>query len=639
MKKKKPVTKYRRVATILWTVAILIAAIGVFWLPWHLGSSTPVVGESYAFGFNNRAGILALGVSIFLGAAACYFSGKPAVAYKWIQASPRLFPPWKEARAEYALLIGISALMAAFILFWSSYLVDPAWCEARGFIYGMDLLALGQVPYTDFMYNYGPATIYLPLWLSNLSGGFFSIEQSYAMVMVFFTIGGFVALFAFLRSLEIPTSLRPLVLGVALLVWTCLTMGLQYGPLRFLIVPISLVFLDSVAARQSGRGIAALVWIGVAAAIAAAVSLAISPEMGISTTVAVAAYGFILMLRRWFAGAAACLLGAGIVFAATLLGYHGYLDSVFAFGSGGGNFPIYPNLHNICLVVISLITLSPLIASALANPTEKRAPLALALAVGGGMLLPVAFGRCDPGHVIANSVIPALMMFPAAAGKVAFRIWISVFALLSVILYQVSYWTVYTGNFTYGIQWHEFYQTHPEQVATWKAKWDALRLSTPGGAALHWSKVLPFPEELEQLTSKGRVLLTNSSEGNLWLARFLLLQKQPPREYFDAYSQGASTPAQIERKVKEDRVYQFLIVPQSAITPLSGTIDLGAYQQGTSSFLSKLFLFPVNSEVKNSPYLPDTEYARRILGYFEPMGRYNSYVILRRKALSASGAP
>jgi len=339
-------------------------------------------------------------------------------------------------------------------------------------------------------------------------------------------------------------------------------------------------------------------------------------------------------LRRSIPGAVSCWLASAFVFAVTLLVFPHYLDSVFAFGSGGSNFPIYPNAHNLCLVGVCLLTLSPLIASALAEPAEQRAPLALALAVGGGMILPAAFGRCDPGHVMNNTMIPAMMMFPlaTAVNKWAFRAWTAVYAVLFVILSQISYWNQYVVNFQYGIQMHKFYESHPDLVASWKAKWDALRLSTPHGSNLYWSKVLMYPQELEALTSKGRVLLTSGNEGNLWLARFLLLQNPPPREYFQAYSQGATAPAQIDQKIREDRAYEFLIVPQVVMAGL-GQIDLDAYRRGTCAFLSKLFLFPVDSEIKNPPYLPDSEYARRTLEYYKPIAQYRgSYLILQRKA-------
>ena len=639
--KKKPKAnapaKSSGVGTILWLLAIAVATMGVFWLPWQIPFSAPVVGESYALGFNNHVGVLALGLSIFLGAAACWF-GVRAAAFKWLQQNPRFFPPWREAPAEYIVLICFSTLMAGFILFWSSYLVDPAWCEARGFIYGMDLLAVGQVPYRDFMYNYGPATIYLPLWLSDASRGLLSFEQAYAVILVLFTIGGFAALFVFLRSLELPKLARSFILGLVLIVWTSLSMGLQYTPLRFFIVPLSLVFFDAVAVRQAMGGIGQVVRIALAAAVTVGACLAISPEMGIAATVAVASYAFVLVLRRSIAGAAACFLGAVIVFAATLFVFPGYLDSVFAFGSGGGNFPIYPNLNNLCMVAMSLIVLPPLIVSAVTNSEEKKSPLALSLAVGGGMLLPAAFGRCDPGHVGINGAILIIMMFPAAAaaGKMAFRIWMGVYAIIWMVLLEYSYWTQYIPNFTSAESMHDYYQAHPDQVAAWKAKWSALLLSSPHGKDLHWSKVLPFPEGLDQLTSKGRVLLTSSNEGNLWLARYLLLQRDPPREYFHAYSQGASTPAQIETKVQQDRAYQFLIAPESVVGLVGHKIDPAAYQEGTDSFLSRILFFPVTSEVKNSPYLPDTEYAARMLNYYKIIGRYESYLILEQNPTVAT---
>jgi hypothetical protein len=186
---------------LLWIASIMTAAIGVFWLPWHCASSIPVPGESYAFGFNNKVGILALGASIILGIAASYVGGRRTEGYQWLTVSPRFFPSWSEAKAEYRILIAACLLWSTWILFWGGYLVDPAWCESRGFYYGMDLLALGRVPYRDFMFNYGPATLYLPYWLSSLSGVGLSFEQAYPVILALFTSGGFVALFMILDRL------------------------------------------------------------------------------------------------------------------------------------------------------------------------------------------------------------------------------------------------------------------------------------------------------------------------------------------------------------------------------------------------------------------------------------------------------
>jgi hypothetical protein len=640
--RKKSVVKSRKArpqkarsseaGTVLWILSIAVAALGVFWLPWMLSSTTPAVGESYVLGFNNRVGVLALGLSILLGTAGCYLGVRRPDACEWFEENPRLFPRWKEARGEYWIFLSISVLTAAVIGFWTSYIVDPSWCEARTGLHGIDLLAVGQVPYRDFMYQYGPALIYFPFWLSKISAGLISFERSFAIFLVVFSIAGFVALFSFLRSLQIPR--RGLIAGIAFAAWAGgPSLGIHYTPIRFLVVPGALVLFDAAATRLSAGGGKASILLGLAAMAAVAAGLAISPEMGVSTAAGVFAYGFILLLRRSVSGALTCWLGATLIFAGTLLTFPGYLDSILDFTAGENNFPIYPDLDNLCMVAVSLLTLPPLIASALVNPAQKKAPFALAVAVGGGMLLPVAFGRCDPGHVTYNSLILALVMFPATAsiGRIAYRIWIGVFAVLYVILNQVSYWNTYVVNFAEGIRLHDYYRAHPDLVASWKAKWDQLRLSTPHGSDLHWSKVLPYPDGLDQITSKGEVLMTGNCEGNMWLSRYLLLQKVPAHEYFDAFGLGASTPGQIDRRVREDMTYQFLMVPEQIVGLVNGKVNLDYYQQWITTFLSKLFLYPVTSKIKYSPFFPDAEYARRLLVSYKPIGRYQSFIVLEKQ--------
>jgi hypothetical protein len=612
-------------------LAIPVALLGVFWLPWHVPYSTPVPGESYALGYNNKAGILALAFAIALAAGACWAVHRKS-ACAWIEEAPRLFPPWREARFEYLLLAGFSLLMAGFILFWSGYLVDPAWCEARGFIYGMDLLAVGQVPYRDFMYNYGPATIYLPFWLSNLTHGALSFEQAYGIFVALFTVLGLLGIFVFFRVLVIPPRVRPWLLLLALGVWVAESMGLQYTPFRFFVVPMALIGFHQAVIRCKGAGARSLALIALAAIAAVFVCLAVSPEMGIAAALGVMAYAFVLLLARSFARAAVAFAGAILVFVIALIVFPGYLDSVLAFSAGGANFPLFPNLTNLSMVAIALIVLPPLLVSAIKHPGEGTAPLALALAVGGGMLLPVAFGRCDPGHVAINSEILLFLMFPAAAaaGRLAFRSWVAVYALIWVFLVQWSYWSQYIPNFQYAINAHESYRAHPEQVAAWKSKWDAARQTAPHGKDLHWSKVLPFPQGLDQLTAKGPTLLASGNEGTLSIARFLILQNPPPREYFQAYGQNASTPSQVTTKAAQDSAYEFIIIPSFAVSLVGHTINLNAYQQSTDAMLSRLLFFPVSSDAVNQPYFPDSDLAARLLPNYTAIAQFSGFVILRR---------
>jgi hypothetical protein len=619
-------------AALLWFAAIAVAILGIFWLPWLLSPTVPSQGDSYVLGFNNRVAILAFALAILLATAASFFSSRPRRAYQWLAATPRLFPPWSEAPVEYAILITFTVIKCGLLWFWSQYLVDIAWCEARMFVYDINLIALGQVPYRDFMFIYGPGTLYVPYWLYHLSGTALSIEQSYGIVSLLFDAAGFLAVFLFLRSLEIEKPVRWLILLICLAMWTNTSMGLQYTVIRFFGVAASLILLDFVARRQSGDGapsLIALIPLGLAATAATAICLSISPDIGLAGAAGVAAYGLVLWLRRSAPRALVCWAGALFTFAATLALFPGYLQSIFDISSGTNTFPVFPSFHNILMVAIVLTIIPALITSALGNLEEARAPLTLALAIGGGMMLPAAFSRCDPGHIIINSTIPTLMMFPAALamGKRAFRAWMVVYVLGFLVFSQVTYWmpSGYLNNFKVGIQEHEFYAQHPDVVALWKAKWDALLASSPNGKKLHWSNVLPFPDALDRFTSQGTMVLTAGSEWNFAVARYLLLQRQPPFDYFGAYTLGAVTPPEVQTKVQQDSAYPFLLVPNWALAPLGGHIDMEVYRKNENAALSATIAFPVNSVPKHVPYFPDTEFVRQMLDNYKPVSRFQNF--------------
>jgi len=623
----------KKAAKLLWILAIMTAAIGVFWLPWYCPLSTPVPGESYAFGFNNKIGILALGASIFLGITASYLGCGQVEGYLWLSERPRFFPSWSETKAEYSILILACILWSTWIFFWGGYLVDPAWCEARGFYYGIDLLALGRVPYQDFMFNYGPTMLYLPYWLSFLSGGRLSFEQAYPIILALFTCGGFVALFMILHLLNLSKSRRIISLVLLLISWGGFSMGLQYSPLRFVIVPACLILLDAFGRRQELGDFWGLSKMWVYSVFAVLACFSISPEMGIAGGVAVAAYGLILLLRFSFSLGISCFLGVFVAVVLVLRVFPNYLLSVFAFASGGSNFPIYPNLHNLTLVCLSLFIIPALISPALYNPSEKRSPLAAALGVAGGMLLPAAFGRSDPGHVYYNGLLPIIIMFSATAAMGAewFRRWALYYVTVFVVIFQFSYWNHYYGNYLSAIRMHRFYEQNREMVDVWKSQWDRLKKTSPNGENLHWSKVLPFPEELLKFAEHGPMLLTSGDEGNYWLARFLNLQRVLPPDFFHAFSQGASTREQIDKRVVESSAYKFLVTPEFVFAPLAGPINLEAYSRGVSDFLSKLLIFPVNSKATRSPYFPNTEYTGRMMNYFDPVIKFNDFLILQKK--------
>jgi hypothetical protein len=476
----------------------------------------------------------------------------------------------------------------------------------------------------------------VPYGLSWLSGGDLSFERAYLVTMVLFTVVGFGMLFAVVRTLALPAKERAISLGLSLLAWAAINMGLHYTPLRFFVVPGCVVFLDAATwrARTAAGGIGVAVRVVLAAGFATFACLAVSPEMGIAGSAAIIAYSVPLWMAGRRGDALHVCAGCLALNVAMLLTLPNYLLSVMAFASGGSNFPIYPNLHNLALVGMALCVLPQVLASSFYKPSDRRSGLAMGLAVGGGMMLPAALGRCDPGHVFINTTVLATLMFGAAwaMGRRAWVVWAALYTLLFIVMLQYSYWSHYYGNYVVASEMRQFYEANPAVVGEWKQKWDQMRQANPCGADLYWSSTLPFPQELENLAEQGEIMLTTGNEWNLFLARFLVLQKRHSPDYFHAYSQGAVTPSQIERKVRECLAARFLLIPVGVLSPLQGEIDLKAYERGTHSFLSNLLLFPVRSPIRRAPYLPDTEIVERLFEYFEPIGQYQNYVILKRKA-------
>jgi hypothetical protein len=81
------------------------------------------------------------------------------------------------------------------------------------------------------------------------------------------------------------------------------------------------------------------------------------------------------------------------------------------------------------------------IVAAFRQPQDSQSALAMRLAIGGGMTLPAALGRCDPGHVFINSTVLLPLVFAAAAARAPrWAIgWGAVYAVAFIVLAQFSY--------------------------------------------------------------------------------------------------------------------------------------------------------------------------------------------------------
>lgn len=621
---------------IISIVAFAAACMAMFVIPWFFPRTQPVLGESYALGFNNRLAVVGLCVVIIAAAVARLFCPNVAEDARktlgWF-ANDGWQALFNASKLEYVILGLFCFFMTQFILWWDGILVIPYWGEADYFLSRIDLVALGYQPYTDFHYLYGPLQLYCPLWLDRATAGIIGIEAAYTYFVVAETVLGCCCLFIFLKALSVAEWSKPWVLLLSLIIWLPLSMGLQYAPLRFTAVPCAIVMLQA-AHRRSQSTIAGQAILFCASTIGLATALMLSPEMGIVFAASVTAFAGVLAMRRDWPGFVTCATSVTVV--ATVVQYllPDYLRGLKAFAAGAMNFPIYPNLHNMLIAGVATYALSKLAVAAIANPWATQAPLAAAIGGASALLLAPSLGRCDPGHVMINSLMLLLLMFPAsiAFGRQGERAWLATFAVLFVLLNQVSYWGHYWPNFKQALAIADFYEKNPATVLSWKDSWDKRREEAVKGSLLNWKRTVPFPDwaNREEMLHKGVSLPLS---GDIGLERYVKLQPNFRPSFHPVPKPDIHGPSDVERAVADVSKETIAILPEWAVATATSNqaLDRRAYERQTSHFLSGLMIYPLSCVAVNEPFVPEIELCRRVMAASTVVGTGAGVVVVRTK--------
>jgi hypothetical protein len=352
--------------------------------------------------------------------------------------------------------------------------------------------------------------------------------------------------------------------------------------------------------------------------------------MGIAATVGLLACASICLFSQRVSmglGTLAGLLLGGGIFS---LSFPGYLYGVLSFSSGANNFPIYPDLVNLLLLGAALLIIPGLLSSAWRGKADGRALLGAALAAAGLLLLPASLGRCDPGHVAINGFIIFVLMFAAMAsfGRVFLNVWMAIFAVVFVLMGQLSYWDGYRGLYAQVFQIRDAYAANPALIQQWQEAWGFQR-SWSASTHLDWRKTVPFPSGLEDLVKDKKVGIPFGAD--IGIERLLKLQNKFGIIYHESPIPEWYAPKDIERAARECAAFDLLLVPDSISKQASGSIDMESYRRGISDFLSGLMLYPVHSVLKNSPYIPEVELAQTLLPKCDEVGRFPGYVVLKPK--------
>lgn len=607
---------------------VLAGALGIFVVPWFVPHSEPVASASYTLGFNNIVASLAL--AALLTALFVWFLRRPVQEGSVIEKAlaEMLAPPGSGARS-LGLLIAFGTMAVATIallLAWYQVLPFINFGEFGADVSRLDLMVLGLKPHVDFQYNYGPAMLYPAYWLYSALGGKMSIDAAYCVILLTHWAAGLSLLFYTVGTLCRGRNGTVVFLCVSLAVFN-LSMGVGYSPLRFLLPLACLLFLHRTFCKWSDNGTAGLARLAAVAALLSLASLSISPEMGISTSAGIIAFFAALFFtphRRYSILALVPLVALGVavfVFSAN------YLEGVFSVGGGANNFPIFPTPHVLFLVAAGCLVL-PRLGVIGVRERNPNGALAIGLVIALGLLLPAAFGRCDPGHLLFNGLGIAVLFLALAIripNRVAASLMTITYLLIHPIIGNIATFPFLRDPVEDAIDFRRAIAKHfpffNEELN--EGIWRAASTTSNG---LRYGKLAPFASDLPSLLRYDVIGMPfYSSEV---VDRFIKLSGRFSPQYHSGVNIQLYTPADVARKIRDLRTASILLVPK----------DHQRYpvvvNETDRAFLSKLLFFPKQliPPPRRNPYLPGREVMKHIQDNFVVVDTFRTFDIWSRKS-------
>jgi hypothetical protein len=419
----------RRLEIPLFPAALVVLVAGACLLPYRLPPSRFVTGASFEVGFNNTVAylwfLLFLPVPVVFAAR---LLGRGATATERAEGAGR-----RTAGRVLALVVVSHVLLFAAVWAYKGRFI---FAEALYFQMLLYRMTLGEVPYADFSFYYGPSMLYPAYWLTRLVG----LDAGYALWFVGTYVAGLVALHALLGA-ALPSA-RPrsrwfLLLAAGLLTpWT----GLNVTFLRFLL-PSVVFFAVARALDRGGAARLALATLAltfavlysfeVAALSVAATLLVVGARLGERPLAAlVPALGRLIgaevergatpgataspavLLGRAVGPLAAALLAAALAFSAidpSGRALRLYPEIALSYSAGAHNVPIYPNLPFLTLVGLTVYA-----GAAGLHAIVRRWPSTDATVLVAYLILALltqrgAFGVSEPTH-FAFFGLPTLLL-------------------------------------------------------------------------------------------------------------------------------------------------------------------------------------------------------------------------------------
>ncbi|MEN6405887.1 MAG: hypothetical protein ABFC77_05385 [Thermoguttaceae bacterium] len=625
-------------------VIVLLAAYGVFCLPYRFPPSEVTQSLAYLVGFNNRVGVMAaiLAVGLLTLRAIFWSSDSPervdGLFNVGHEKSQRRFPSMPVSILFFFIAVYLVVQIAV-------YLCVPSltmWGETISCLPRLELGWRYHLPlYREIDWAYGPTLFYLPVVAIEIGWGFgVNPEVSYLVSLGLATIVGLWLLFYVVDSFRVKAWARVLIFSVAAICCCNDSLGVNYTLLRFMLPYAAILFVhrrlektddvgdgrDALRPRPKttnpdsrGRKIgkrrtvleSALKACGWCFVCALAV-LSVSVEIGLAYVAAQLAYA---MYRGWFGHRYWywTILATAAAPVAIFLAFPGCFQSMAAFSKGGNAFPILPGPH-IVFYLACLFWVVPIVLKACATrQPHAGTPLLLAWAVMAVMLVAPVLGRCDFGHVMFNGLGLFLLVFVVLCKN--HPRWVSIYAASVVLLFSVLASVL-----------SMIYASHDGgQLAS--------VLATFGGSP----KVLDIQPSLLvsglELEKYEKIAVPFSIDFGTrkWLietGRFL------PQHHPDHVN--VLSPADLERRLQGLSKADAVLVPEQTLA-FRGMSEsqfqdvkkkqIAMDEKWNAVTAGILLCCPTSFKTQQTPFLPRLEEARYIAAHFTPCRKYRGWVL------------
>lgn len=603
----------------LYALTLVLGAWFIFVLPWHIPPVKRALSDSYNLGFTNAVATLGTGITLLLLTGVLLLQCKR----RWICDSffDRLSDTFNSShlgvltRRDWQLWGLFSFLTGAGItLFWL-WLPFHYYGEMLTFIPYSEMILLGQKPYTQFHFHYGPLLVYLPVWFVWLSGGNFGVDLGYCLSLVLCSSVGLFLLAYCTTLLAPPVRAGTFSLLAIVFATNMLGMGLNYTALRFATPLAALLWLHC-SARQNNpeQSVSSAPRLGAVSAAGATFCFAISPETGIAYFIGSLLYlGVFTSTQERKANVVITgLLGVAATAIFLLALTPVYFLNVWSFGSGAFNFPVVPSPF-ILFYLLSLAVVVPVFTAYGFLRRTNCAALAIGWAIITLILAAPALGRCDPAHVFCNGLgafIGCFVLLQSSATRTR-RLYGG--ALLLCFFFLPAIWlATYVGPILSGAALAREKGMQKADRVFWKPQptgnnYDAALRSYPKiGTPLGCNEKLEL-----YLKRTGRYVLEFYPAPPALVAVF--------------------TPEESQRKLHDLRRMPVILVPIAEYSGAYQEKKKSRYTQTRAGFLSSILIYPMEYHWKNEPYFPEVEWAAYIRQNFRVVETVDSSYLMVRK--------